>query len=188
VTPLILLTSLGICTAGENIEQGGSRGVRRAGEEADFTADRAEPRTVYAQTGTFIKFIIQLQSMGDMNLKNKTPRMHHITPFLDEKFINFLERGTAPPQTTLPLPLTAPRFSRLRHSTCDPPQCSSGVDAHAPSVRVLVLSSLPIFISPGFNYSQAYAGCNPINSSRRVDIKIYDIKKLLAFNISRSKC
>ena len=25
--------------------------------------------------------------------------MHHITPFLDEKFINFLGRGIAPPQT-----------------------------------------------------------------------------------------
>ena len=25
--------------------------------------------------------------------------MHHITPFRDEKFINFLGRGTAPPQT-----------------------------------------------------------------------------------------
>ena len=37
----------------------------------------------------YIKFIIQLQSMGHMNLKNNTPRMHHITPFRDEKFINF---------------------------------------------------------------------------------------------------
>jgi len=33
------------------------------------------------QTGTSIKIIIQLQSMGHMNLKNNTPRMHHITPF-----------------------------------------------------------------------------------------------------------
>ena len=36
-----------------------------------------------------------------MNLKNNTPRMHHITPFWGEKFINFLGRGTAPPQTHL---------------------------------------------------------------------------------------
>jgi len=43
-----------------------------------------------------------IQSMGHMNLKNNTPRMHHITPFWDEKFVNFLERGTAPPQTTPP--------------------------------------------------------------------------------------
>jgi len=32
--------------------------------------------------------------MGHMNLKNTAPRMHHITPFLDEKLINFLGRGT----------------------------------------------------------------------------------------------
>ena len=31
-----------------------------------------------AQTGTSL---IQLQSTGHMNLKNNTPRMHHITPF-----------------------------------------------------------------------------------------------------------
>jgi len=37
-----------------------------------------------------IKFIIQLQSMGHVNLKNNKHRMHHITPFGDEKFINFL--------------------------------------------------------------------------------------------------
>jgi len=35
----------------------------------------------------------------DMNLKNTTPRMHHITPFWNKKFVNFLGRGTAPPQT-----------------------------------------------------------------------------------------
>ena len=28
--------------------------------------------------------------------------MHHITPFWDEKFINFLRRGTAPPQAPAP--------------------------------------------------------------------------------------
>jgi len=49
-----------------------------------------------------IKFIIQLQSMGHMNLKNNTPRMHHIAPFWDEKFINFLGRGTAPSQNPTP--------------------------------------------------------------------------------------
>ena len=49
--------------------------------------------------------------------------MHHITPFWDEKFINFLGRGP-PPSTP-----TAPLLWRLRRSTCDPP-CSSGVDAH----------------------------------------------------------
>ena len=46
--------------------------------------------------------------------------MHHITPFWNEKFINFLRRGTAPPQTPPPSPPTAPRFSRLRRLTCDP--------------------------------------------------------------------
>ena len=67
-----------------------------------------------------VYFIIQLQSTGHMNLKNNTPRIHHITPFWDEKFINFLERGTAPPQTRTPSPPTVPRFSCLRRSTCDP--------------------------------------------------------------------
>jgi len=57
--------------------------------------------------------------------------MHHITPFWDEKFINFLGRGTTAPQTSPPRrSYTALRFSRLRRSTCDLPQCSSGVDAH----------------------------------------------------------
>ena len=74
--------------------------------------------------------------MGHMNLKNSTPIMHHITPILDEKFINFLGRGTAPPQTSPPSPLTLPRFSRLRRSTCDP-QCSSGVDANSPLLGLL---------------------------------------------------
>ena len=37
----------------------------------------------WAETGTFIKFVIQLRSMGHMNVKNNTPRMHHITPFWD---------------------------------------------------------------------------------------------------------
>ena len=77
---------------------------------------------------------LHVQSMGHMNLKNNTHRMHHITPFSDEKFINFLGRGTAPPQTSPPSPPSVPRFSRLRRSTCDP-QCSSGVDAHV-QVRV----------------------------------------------------
>ena len=49
-----------------------------------------------------MKFIVQLQSTGHMNLKNNIPIMHHITPFRDEKFINFLGRGTAPPQTPPP--------------------------------------------------------------------------------------
>jgi len=68
-----------------------------------------------------------------MNLQNNTPRMHHITPFWDKKFINFLGRGTAPPfinflwrgtapsQTSHPSLPMAPRFSRLRRSTCDSP-------------------------------------------------------------------
>jgi len=56
-----------------------------------------------------------------MNLKNNTPRIHHITPFWEEKFINFLGRGKTPPQTPLPSPPTAPWFSRLRRWTCDPP-------------------------------------------------------------------
>jgi len=67
-------------------------------------------------------------SIGHMNLKNNTHRMHHITPFWDEKLINFLGRGS-PSTDPTPSPPTAPRFSRLRRSTCDP-QCSSGVDAH----------------------------------------------------------
>ena len=46
--------------------------------------------------------------------------MHHITPFWDEKLKNFLWRGTAPPQTLPHSPPTAPLFSRLRRSTCDP--------------------------------------------------------------------
>ena len=84
-------------------------------------------------------FIIQLQSMGRMNLKNNTPRMHHIIPFWDENFINFQRRGTAPPQTH-PSPPTAPRFSRLRRSTCQPtpPECSSGVDAHGINSLILL--------------------------------------------------
>jgi len=47
---------------------------------------------------TCIKFIILLQSMGQMNLKNNTPIVHHITPFWDEKIINFLGRGPHPPR------------------------------------------------------------------------------------------
>ena len=53
--------------------------------------------------------------------------------------MNFLGRGTAHPQTPPPSPPTAPRFSRLRRSTCDP-QCSSGVDARGVSERVLLIS------------------------------------------------
>ena len=37
----------------------------------------------------------------------------------DAKFINLLGRGTAPPRPH-PSPPTAPQFSRLRRSTCDP--------------------------------------------------------------------
>ena len=36
------------------------------------------PSAELLNTGTSIKFIIQLQSMGHMNLKNNTPRTHHI--------------------------------------------------------------------------------------------------------------
>ena len=43
------------------------------------------------------------------------PSVHHITPFWEEKFTNF------PGRCTHPSPPTAPRFSRLRRSTCDPP-------------------------------------------------------------------
>ena len=42
--------------------------------------------------------------------------MHHITPFRDEKFINFLGRGTAPPQTH---PLAAYGASILASSALD---------------------------------------------------------------------
>ena len=46
-----------------------------------------------------------------MNLKNNTPRMHHITPFSDEKFIHkFSGKGHS---------LDSPRFSHLRRSACD---------------------------------------------------------------------
>jgi len=68
--------------------------------------------------GTSIKFIIQLQSMGHMNLKNNTPRMHHITPFWEEKFINFLRKGTSvPPQT--PPPRRLRRLDSLASSALD---------------------------------------------------------------------
>jgi len=63
-----------------------------------------------------MKFIVKLKSTGHMNLKNNTPRMHHITPFRDEKFINFLGRGTAAPQT---LPLAAYGASILASSALD---------------------------------------------------------------------
>ena len=93
------------------------------------------------------KFIIQLQSMGYMNLKNNTPRMHHITPLWDEKFVNFLRRGCAPLQT----PLAAYGASILASSAFDlrPPQCSSGVNAHGhgvkngPNTRLCVLTVWP---------------------------------------------
>jgi len=60
--------------------------------------------------------------------------MHHITPFRDEKFINLLGRGTASPQTP---PLAAYGSSILASSALDlqPPQCSSGVDAHGTEER-----------------------------------------------------
>ena len=61
-----------------------------------------------------IKFIIQLQSMGHMNLKNNTPRMHHIAPFWDEKFMNFLGRGCQNPT-----PLAAYGASILASSALD---------------------------------------------------------------------
>jgi len=72
--------------------------------------------------------------------------LHHIRPFWNEKFLNFLGRGTAPPQTPPPSPPTALRFLRLRRSTCDPP-CSSGVDA-----RVAACSSVWIYQSVFMNY------------------------------------
>ena len=55
----------------------------------------------------------------------------HITPFWDEKFINFLGRGTAPPQTH-PLAAYIRRLDSLVFVArpARPPQCSSGVDAH----------------------------------------------------------
>jgi len=56
--------------------------------------------------------------------------MHH---FEIKKIINFLGRGTAPPQT-LPLsPPTAPRFSRLGRSTCDPPNAAVALTPVKPS-------------------------------------------------------
>jgi len=76
-------------------------------------------------------YFYKLQSMGHMNLINNTTRMHHITPFWDEKFINFLGRGTAPPQTH-PLAAYIRRLDSLVFVArpARPPQCSSGVDAH----------------------------------------------------------
>jgi len=76
-----------------------------------------------------------------MNLKNNTPRMHHITPFCDEKFINFLGRGTALPQTP---PLADYGASILASSALDlrPPQCSSGVDAHVHNFTVSILRNV----------------------------------------------
>ena len=54
------------------------------------------------------------------NLKNNTPRMHHITPFSDEKFIHkFAGKGHS---------LDSPRFSHLRRSACDQ-WCIGGVYA-----------------------------------------------------------
>jgi len=58
--------------------------------------------------------------------------MHHITPFWDEKFINFLGRGTTAPQTPPPSPLIygASILASSALNLRPPPQCSSGVDAH----------------------------------------------------------
>ena len=68
--------------------------------------------------------------MEHMNLKNNTPRMHHITPFLDEKYIHFLGRGTAPPQISPPRRLRLLDFRVFGARPATPPQCPSGVDAH----------------------------------------------------------
>jgi len=72
-------------------------------------------------SGTSIKFIIQLQSIGHTNVKKNTPRMQHITPFSDEKFVKFSGKGHSRPPDPIPSPPTAPRFSRLGRSACDPP-------------------------------------------------------------------
>jgi len=57
--------------------------------------------------------------------------MHHITPFWDEKCINFLGRGTTAPQTSPPRrSYSLRRFdSRVFGAQPATPQCSSGVDA-----------------------------------------------------------
>jgi len=82
-----------------------------------------------------LKFIIQLQSMGHVNLKNNTHRMHHITPLFETK-------NSQP----LPTPHTLAAYgaSILASSALDlrpPPQCSSGVDAHVCSNSPIDLTS-----------------------------------------------
>ena len=80
--------------------------------------------SLYRSLGTNWYFYKVYHTMGHMNLKNNTPRMHHITPFWDEKF-KFSGKGHNPSPYPPPSPPTEPRFSRLRRSTCDPPifQC-----------------------------------------------------------------
>ena len=69
-----------------------------------------------------------LQSSGHMNLKNNTPRMHHITPFeIKRKF-------TLPPRRLY----TAPRFSRLRRSTCDPANVPVALTPMLSGVRCII--------------------------------------------------
>jgi len=67
-----------------------------------------------------------------MNLKNNTPRMHHITSLWDEKFLNFLGRGTISPQT---LPLAAYGASIL---------ASSALDLRPPNVPVALTPMITV--------------------------------------------
>jgi len=64
-----------------------------------------------------------------MNLKNNTPRMHHITPFETKNSYIFWE-GAQPIHRPHPSPPTAPIYSRVFGTRPATPQCFSGVDAH----------------------------------------------------------
>jgi len=95
------------------------RRQRRRGRDPQYLTGRGRPvltTPVFWQVFYFFPSAELLDTASRCRF-----HLHHITPFWDEKFINFLWRGTAPPQTPPPSPPTAPRFSRLRRSTCDPP-------------------------------------------------------------------
>ena len=74
----------------------------------------------------------------------KWPRTHHITPFWDEKFINFQGSGTAPPQTTPPRRLRRLDSRVFGAWPATPPQCSSGVDAHGHWVSFSALTTVAV--------------------------------------------
>ena len=92
-------------------------------------SQRVRTNRLLGKTGTYIKFIIQLQSMGHMSLKTNTRRMHHITPFWDEKFINFLGRGIAACQTPVPQPPSVAAYGASILA-------SSALDLRPPNVPV----------------------------------------------------